>query len=202
MRCFNSSARFLLNNFESVLAGVPSGQNLKHGNLWSSNVESLYKLELPNLIEALRKSEQPTSNFVGHLLKLVTNVKVQAFNDKTLRVKLSQIRFHSNGSIVSLDKAHQILGQEISNEGAIGHTVKKFKKMLTMPFLLHTKRGLVKNVIVSQNEPAEVTEIKKLVASNLENNTSHALLQLIMKKAIIVPLKTPRFPMRVDIGKC
>merc|ERR1712133_387 len=35
---------------------------------------------------------------------------------------------------------------------------------------------------------------------NLENNTSHALLQLIMKKAIIVPLKTPRFPMRVDIG--
>ena len=154
------------------------------------------------MIEALRKSEQPTSNFVGHPLKLVANVKVQAFNDKTLRVKLNQIRFYSNGSIISLDKAHEILGQEISNEGAIGHTVKKFKEMLTMPFLLHTKRGLVKNVIVSQNEPAEVTEIKKLVASNLEKNTSHVRLQLIMKKAIIVPLKTPRFPMRVDIGAC
>ena len=152
------------------------------------------------MIEALRKSEQPTSNFVGHPLKLVGNVKVQAFNDKTLRVKLNQIRFYSNGSNLSIEKAHQILEHERSNEGAIGHTDITFKKMLAMPFLLHTKRGLIKKVIVSQNEPAEVTEIKKLVASNLEQKRNHVLLQLIMKRAIIVPLKTPRFPKRVDIG--
>ena len=173
---------------------------MNHGNLWSSNVQSVYKFELPNLIKALRKSEQHTTNFVGHPLKLAAIVKIQAFNDKTLRVKLNQIRFYSNGSNLSIEKAHQILEHERSNEGAIGHTDITFKKMLTMPFLLHTKRGLIKKVIVSQNEPAEVTEIKKLVASNLEQKRNHVLLQLITKRAIIVPLKTPRSPKRVDIG--
>ena len=74
--------------------------------------------------------------------------------------------------------------------------------MLTMPFLLHTKRGLIKKIIVSQNEPADVTEIKKLVASNLEKKGNHVHFQLIMKKVIVAPLKTPIFPKIVDIGKC
>ena len=183
-------------------AGTRSAQNLNHGNLWSPNVESVFKFALPNLIEALKKSEQHTPNFAGYPLKLAANVKVQAFNDKTLRVKINQIRFYSNGSKISIEKAHQILEHERSNEGAIGHTVITFKKMLTMPFLLHAKRGLVKKLIVSQNEPAEVTEIKKLVALNLEKKRSPVFLQLITKKSIMVPLKTPKFPMRVDIGNC
>ena len=53
---------------------------------------------------------------------------------------------------------------------------------------------------VSQNEPAEVTEIKKLLVSNLEKNSSQFHLQLLMKTAIIIPLEVPRFPMKVDIG--
>ena len=193
----NGNQNHCLDNF---LAATHFGQNFNQGSFWSPNVESVYKFALPNIIKALKKSEQHTSDFVGYPLKLVADVKVQVFNDKTLRVKLNQILFYSNGSNISLEKAHQILKHERSYEGGIGHTVKTFKKMLTMPFLLHTKRGMVKKIIVSQNEPAEVTEMKKLIASNLEKKRNHVRLQLIMKKAIIVPLKTPRFPMIVDIG--
>ena len=151
-------------------------------------------------MKAMRKSVQQNSSLDGNPLKLVAKVKVQAFGDMTLRVKLDQIRFYSNGNVVNLDKAHQFLRDETSNQFGMVHNDKTFKKMLTAPFLLHIKRGVVKKMIVSRNEPAEVTEIKKLLASNLEKKSGQVHLQLLMKTAIIIPLETPRFPMKIDIG--
>ena len=151
-------------------------------------------------MKALRKSVQNVSSFDGNSLKLVAKVKVQVFDDMTLRVKLDQIQFYSNGSIVSQEIANQILRDETSNTVTIDHNAQIFKPMLTTPFLLHVKRGVVKKMSVSQNEPAEVTEIKKLLVSNLEKRSSHLHLQLLNKTAIINPLETPRFPTKVDIG--
>ena len=148
----------------------------------------------------MRKPVQHISTYDGNSLKLVATVKVQAFGDMTLRVKLDQILFYSNDSIVSQEIAHQILRDETSSQVSIDNNTLLFKKMLTTPFLLHIKRGVVKNISVSQNEPAEITEIKKLIVSNLEKKSSHFHLQLLMKTAIIVPMETPRFPMKVDIG--
>ena len=113
---------------------------------------------------------------------------------------LNQILFYSNGHIVSQEKAYQILRDETSNVVGINHNDQTFKKMLTTPFLLHIKRGVVKEMIVNMNEPSEVMEIKKLLASNLGKMSSHVHLQLLMKTAIIIPLETPRFPMKIDIG--
>ena len=151
-------------------------------------------------MNAMRKYSLHVSTFGRSPLKLVAKVKVQAFGDMTLRVKLDQIRFYSNGKLVNLDKAHQILRDETSNQFGMVHNDQTFKKMLTAPFLLHIKRGVVKKMIVSRNEPAEVTEIKKLLASNLEKKSGQVHLQLLMKTAIIIPLETPRFPMKIDIG--
>ena len=145
-------------------------------------------------MKALRKSVQHVSSFDGNSLKLVAKVKVQVFDDMTLRVKLDQIQFYSNGSIVSHEIANQILRDETSNTVTIDHNAQIFKPMLTTPFLLHVKRGVVKKMSVSQNEPAEVTEIKKRLVSDLEKSGSQARLQLLIKKAIIEPLQTPRFP--------
>ena len=170
------------------------------GYLWSPNVEYIFEYASSNLIKAWRKPIQHASTFDCNSLKLVATVKVQAFGDMTLRVKLDQIIFYSNVSIVSQEIAHQILRDENPNQVTIDHNTLLFKKMLTTPFLLHIKRGVVKNISVSQNEPAEITEIKKLIVSNLEKKSSHFHLQLLMKTAIIVPMETPRFPMKVDIG--
>ena len=175
---------------------------MEKGYLWSPNVEYIFEYKSSNLIKALRKSVQHVSTFDGNSLQLVASVKVQAFGDMTLRVKLDQILFYSNASIVSQAIAHQILRDETSNQVTIDNNTLLFKKMLTTPFLLHIKRGVVKKISVSQNEPAEITEIKKLIVSNLEKKSSHFHLQLLMKKAIVIPLETPRFPMKVNIGNC
>ena len=148
----------------------------------------------------MRKPVQHVSTFDGNSLKLVAKVKVQAFSDMTLRVKLDQILFYSNGSIVSQEIAHRILRNETSNQLRLDHNAQLFKKMLTTPFLLHIKRGVIKKMNVSQNEPAEVTEMKKLLVSNLKKPNHQFHLQLLMKTAIMIPLEVPRFPMKVDIG--
>ena len=82
----------------------------------------------------------------------------------------------------------------------MSHNAQTFETYLETPILVHLKRGVVRKVIVSQNEPTEVTEIKKQLVSDLTNSGSQARIQLLMKKAIIEPLETPRFPMRVDLG--
>ena len=170
------------------------------GYLSSPNVEYTFEYTAPNLMKGFRNSVKHVSTFDGNPLKLVAKVKVQAFGDMTLRVKLDQILFYSNGRIVNNEEAHQILQDETSNLVGINHNDQTFKKMLTMPFLLHIKRGVVKKMIVNRNEPVEVMEIKKLLASNLEKKSGHVDLQLLMKTAIIIPLETPRFPMKIDIG--
>jgi len=189
----------LLTVLACFLAVAGSGQTLEKGYLWSPNVEYIFEYKSSNLIKALRKSVQHVSTFDGNSLQLVASVKVQAFGDMTLRVKLDHILFYSNASIVSQAIAHQILRDETSNQVTIDNNTLLFKKMLTTPFLLHIKRGVVKKISVSQNEPAEITEIKKLIVSNLEKKSSHFHLQLLMKKAIVIPLETPRFPMKVNI---
>ena len=168
--------------------------------LWSPNTESVLKYTLPNLAKDMRKTVQTSSSIEMQPLKLNADVRVQAFGDQTLRVKLDHIQFSSHGNQISLQKAHQILDGESSNQFGNGHTAQRFLNSLTTPFLIHTKRRFVKKVVVSKNEPSEVTEIKKILASDLEKNGRQVNLQLVIKKAIATPMETPRFPMKVDLG--
>ena len=131
---------------------------------------------------------------------MVAEVKVQSFTDKTLRVKLDHVRFYSNGNPMNLTDAHQRLETEMGHGGSMGHTEQTFKKFLEEPMLVYTKRGLIKKLIVSQNEPSEVTEMKKLLVSKLEMSKDDASLKLIKKQAIRTPLETPKNPMTIDLG--
>ena len=72
-------------------------------------------------MKGFRNSVKHVSTFDGNPLKLVAKVKVQAFGDMTLRVKLDQILFYSNGRIVNNEEAHQILQDETSNLVGINH---------------------------------------------------------------------------------
>ena len=148
----------------------------------------------------MRKPVQSNSTIDVPPLTLDADVIVQAFGDQTLRVKFDHIQFSSNGNQISLQKAHQILDGERSDQVGNGHTAQRFLNSLTTPFLIHTKRRLVKKVVVSKNEPSEVAEIKKLLASELGKNGRLVNLHLVMKKTIATPMETPRFPMMVDLG--
>ena len=175
---------------------------MNNGYSWSPNVESVFKYTSADLGNALRKPSMPYSTILGHPLKLEGEVKVQAFNDQTLRVKLDHIHFYSNGTEVSLTNAHQILDTERSNGGLLGHTAQIFENSLIAPFMVLTKGGVLKKMIVSKNEPAEVTEIKKMLAFDLEMKTNQAQLRLVMKNAVNTPLATPRLPTKIDLGSC
>ena len=145
-------------------------------------------------------------------LKLVANVKVQVFGSvrtqaMSLRVKLDQILFFSEDRdippifyLLNMEDAHQILRDETSNSVAINHNDQTFQKMLTTPFVLYIKRGVVKTMIVSRIEPDEVTEIKKLLAFNLVKKSGHVHLQRLAKTPINIHLETPRFPMQANIA--
>ena len=177
-----------------------TGKTLNNEYLWSPNVESVLKYTLPNLSKEMRKTVVSSSTIDVLPLKLDADVIVQAFGDQTLSVKLEHIHFSSNGIQISLQKAHQILDGERSNQVGNGHTAQRFLNSLTTPFLIHTKHRLVKKVVVSKNEPSEVTEIKKILASDLGKNGRQLNLKLVMKKAIDTPMETPRSPMMVDLG--
>ena len=173
---------------------------MNSGHLWSPNVESALKYTLPDLGKELRKTVKTSSINLNHPLKMVADVRVQAFGDQTLRVKLDHILFYSNGSQISPEKAHQILEDNGQHDVVTRHTAQTFKNFLETPFLVHTKHHLVKNLMVTKNEPSEVTEIKKLLASDLEKNIHQVNFQLVMKKAIAIPMETPRFPKKVYLG--
>ena len=191
----------LYNIVISFLDTARSGHTLNNEYLWSPNTESVLKYTLPNLAKEMQNAVQLSTTDEGHPLKLEADVRVQSFGDQTLRVKLDHIQFSSHGNQISLQKAHQILDGERSNQVGNGHTAQRFLNSLTTPFLIYTKRSFVKKVVVSKNEPSEVTEIKKILASDLGKNGRQVNLQLVMKKAIATPMETPRFPMKVDLGK-
>ena len=168
---------------------------------WAPNVESVFTFTSPDVLGLMPTTNMLYSSNLGHPLKLVADVKVQSFSDKTLRVKLDHARFYTNGNEISLIDAHHLLETEMPNGVSLGHTEQEFKKFLMEPMLVYTKRGLIKKILVSQNEPTEVTEIKKSLASQLEKKKGQAGLQLIKKQAIGTPLETPGLPMKVDLGK-
>ena len=148
----------------------------------------------------MEKKNLNSSSNLGNPVKLVAKVKVQSFSDKTLRVKLDHARFYSNGNEMNLTDVHQSLETRMGQGSSMGHTEQTFKKFLEEPMLVYTKRGLIKKLIVSKNEPAEVTEMKKSLAFKLGKTKSFASLRFIKKQPIRTPLETPRNPMTIDLG--
>ena len=176
-----------------------SGTSVNYHKQWFLNVESVFAYTSADVIRSIKKPSNFSSNYVVHPLKLVAKVKVQSFSDKTLRVKVEHVRFYSNGIEISLVDAHQILAADVLPGGSFGPD-QDFKKFLEQPMLVYTKKGWIKTLIVSRNEPTGVTEMKKALASLLQMKNNHKKLQLIKKQAIRTVFEIPRYPMKVDIG--
>jgi len=194
------------NNFNQTTKSYPrslfSTESLPLGHdrySWASNVESTFKFTSSDLIGIMNMSGTASSRILKSPLKLIADVRVQAFDDKTLRVKLEHIRFDSNGNAVSLINAHQIIHPRSLRRSSIAHNDQTFKNSLYEPMVLLTKRGKMKRMLVSQDEPTEVTEIKKLVASHLEMNFGPSNLKLLKRQAIVTPFQVPSYPMKVEI---
>ena len=139
---------------------------------WYPNVESLFRYE-SGVPEGALKNNLLSSNGLGYSIKLQTDVKVQSFGDKTLRVKLDHPRFFSNEDEISLMDAYRMLttkGRRLGVGAQVQSDASEFQMHLQEPMLVHLKQGKVKSLVVSRNEPMSVTNLKKSICSSLERH--------------------------------
>jgi len=187
---------------------------LDDGQLGSEASTSSIQIWTPNTETVLRyKSNKltPTFNDILHFdgesermnnpnsVQMVADVKVQASNDETLRVKLEHIKFYARNAEVSMTQAHQILDPTGAGTGHKTHGAQVFKTFLQDPMLIFVKKGRAKNLLVSKNEPEGVTQIKKVLANDLMKNGQPEYLQVVKKNAIIRPFRISTNAKKIDI---
>ena len=125
-------------------------------------------------------------------------VKVQSFSDHTLRVQINHIRFYTSTGPTTFEAAHEILGSdEFSLFGASSQGLTEFKKYLEEPMLISLKRGLMKNMIVSKDEPKCVITVKKSLFAELQNVDSTFGLKHLKKQPILAVLPVPSRPKKI-----
>ena len=160
--------------------------------LWAPNTESVIKYDSNYL------SGNSFSSSIGGI-KFTAEVQVQGFMDNTLRVKMNHVRFHRNNYEVSQMETRQIL-EDLSRKlrGGIPG-IQEFKTFTEGPFQIQLKNNKAKTIITSRSEPLLVTEIKKNLALQLEQNISDSNLQLVKKVAISSAIAIPSSPKMVKV---
>jgi len=180
---------------------VPSNFGIK----WNPNVEYIFEFKSKDLIPIPESHEglsNPTPNFG---INMKAQVRVQSFNDHTLRAKLDQVRFYTTAGPITLKTAHEILGanelayDSYNHEKGVFNEEGEFMKYLEEPMMFSLKRGLVKNMIVSMDEPKCVTKIKKLLLGELQNVNSTFGLKFLKKQPILAVLRTTLKAKKVDV---
>ena len=131
---------------------------------------------------------------------LVADVKVQAFSDKTIRVKLEHIKFLSNNDEITMMEAHRIIDMISPQNGGAVHGAQAFKTSMEEPIMILVKQGKAKKIIVAQNEPDCVSKVKMALVSHLMQTGPTANLQVVKKQAIISPIKIASAAKKIDIN--
>merc|ERR1719370_2239392 len=106
-------------------------------------------------------------------LKIMANVRVQALQDYTLRVKIDNAQLVTLNGEIDLTDANRI----VENGGANSDSLRdnfppEFKRHLETPILVNLKRGVVEEFFVAQDEPISVTNIKRSLLSQLQLDIS------------------------------
>jgi hypothetical protein len=137
--------------------------NSIHRYGWSPLTESVFRFESQVLkgIPEIRNTQ-----YAG--LKITAQVRVQAFQDYTLRVKMEHPRFVTLNGDISLTEANRIIANGGPHSGAKDVSLGSFQRYLEEPIVVHLKRGLIENFFVSRDEPVSVTNIKRSLLSQLQ----------------------------------
>lgn len=175
---------------------VPANLGIK----WSPNVEYIFEFSSPDLspsTESYQGTANPSETF---WTKLKAQVRVQAFNDHTLRAQLYQVRFYTANGPTTLKTAHEILSaNELAYDAYYHEEEAEFIKFVEEPMMFSLKRGLLKNMIVSADEPSCVTMIKKSLFAELQNIGSTFGLKLIKKQPIMSVLQIALKAKKIDV---
>ena len=131
---------------------------------------------------------------------MVADVKVQAFSDKTLRVKLEHIKFFSNSNEITMMDAHRILDMIRPQNGGAVHGAQAIKAFLENPIMVLVKKGQAKKIVVAQNEPDCISKVKMALVSHLMQTGPNENLQVVKKQAITNPIKISSAAKKININ--
>ena len=131
-------------------------------------MESVFRLESQVLTSIPEIKE---SQMAG--LKIMANVRVQALQDYTLRVKIENAQLVTLNGEIDLTDANRIVENGGANSDSLHDNFPPvFKKHLETPILVNLKRGVVEEFFVAQDEPMSVTNIKRSLLSQLQLDIS------------------------------
>ena len=167
--------------------------------MWSPNAETVLRYKSNDLTSSFQGAQQLNGFNNPNTIHMVADVKVQAFNDETLRVKLEHMKFYGRNGEVSMIEAHEILDPMSSGNGHDMHGAQVFKTFLEDPMLIFVKKGRAKNLLVSKNEPDCITKIKQEVANGLLQNGQPQFLQVVKKNGILQPMKISTNVKKIDL---
>ena len=177
-------------------SGVPAGNN----RLWSPNVETVLKYKSIDLTSMLQNNQQLDQLNVPSPVTMEADVKVQAFRDETLRVKIEHTKFYSQNEEVSVINAHRILDMIISENGHGRHGAHTFKTSLEQPMMIQVKNGRAKDVLVTKNEPNCVSKMKVMLVKALMPNVENQELKIVKKESIMKPFEKAPSPKRINLS--
>jgi len=146
-----------------VVASVHS--NSLHHYGWAPGMEMVFNYQSQVLTGIPEISE---SHWSG--VKLNAKLIVQSFSDYSMRLKITEPEFWTiNGQNIRLSETGRVLREQESPESVkVESLTGEFKRFLLEPFLVHMKAGVVESVLVSKDEPASITNIKKSVLSQIQ----------------------------------
>ena len=105
---------------------------------------------------------------------------------------MNRIRFYTSSGSISPETALEILGSgKFALFASSSHGIKDFKDGLEEPMMITLKRGLMKTMIVSKDEPTYVTTIKKVLFEELQKINSTFCLKHLKKQPIVSVLPIP-----------
>ena len=163
-------------------------------------MEYIFEFSSPDLSPSTETYQGTTSPSKRFGIKLKAQVRVQAFNDHTLRVQLDQVRYYTADGPTTLKTAHEILCADELSYDAYNHKEEaEFKKFVEEPMMFSLKRGLLKNMIVSADEPSCVTKIKKYLLGELQKVDATFGLKLLRKQPIMSVLQIALKAKKIDV---
>jgi len=173
---------------------------ISNGHLWSYNVETIFKYKSNDLTSMMQNGQQMAYLHIESPVHMVADVKVQAFSDKTLRVKLEHIKFFSNNNEITMMDAHRFLDMISPQNGRAVHGAQAIKASLEDPIMVLVKKGQAKRIVVAKNEPDCVSKVKMALVSHLMQTGPNESLQVVKKQAIINPIEIVSAAKKIDIN--
>ena len=136
---------------------------------WAPGMEKVFRFESQVLTGI---PDIDNSQFAG--VKVMAKVRVQSFQDYTLRIQIEDSKLITLNGKIDLTDANRIIGNGGSRSGSQSSFPQEFKTHLESPILVHLKRGLVESFYVAQDEPVAVTNLKRSLLAQLQLDVTGA----------------------------